>query len=451
MLGLMRIETRLLLRSRLALLVLGLLVALLALAVINGRALMAEQIASRASASAEIAEADAKLRVQLANALPMEEAVLLPMRVQNSVISPLPPLADASAGRASFEPNTATAGLRARADTMFRRTSLENPERLARGHLDLGFVATVLAPLMLIALGAGLFTVDRESGAARLVLAQAGSIGELLVARSLPRLALIALPILGTLALLVLTGPAVPGRSEAAFGWALIALASLAAWWGAVLFVNSFKITSETAALALVSLWTLLTLITPALISANAQLVHPAPSRFAEIAAARAAEINASTVWETDHPDMASNEVAERRASVARSAGINARIDAAVTPVSARFAAALAAQQALTSRLSFLSPPLIASDAMARVSGTDIVATQTFRTAAASHLISVKTSLGAIIENDGLLTSARLEALPTFVAPPVANLPWLPLVWLAALAAASLTMAALRYRSLSLD
>lgn len=328
--GLLGIETRLLLRSRLALLVLALLIAVVALAVANGRALLAEQITARAAATAEIVEANAKLQEQLAKGLPPEEAVLLPLRVRTPVIAPLPPLVDASAGRASFEPNSATAGLRARADTMFRRTSLENPERLARGQLDLGFVAVVIAPLMLIALGAGLFTADRDSGAARLVLAQAGSVGALLVARSLPRLALVALPILVGLLILLLTGPDIPGRAAAALFWALIAMLSLAAWWAAVLLVNSLRITAETAALGLVGLWALLTLVMPALIAANAQLIHPAPSRFAEIAAARSAEINASTAWETDHPDLASGEVASRRASVARGAGINARVEAAV-------------------------------------------------------------------------------------------------------------------------
>lgn len=434
MIGLIVLETRLLLRSKLALLLLALLVSVLALAVVNGRALMAAQMASRAAAEAETVEAIGKVKEQLNKGVPPQEAVVLPLRVQTAVIAPLPPLADASAGRAPFEPNSATASLRARADTMFRRTSLENPERLARGQLDLGFVAVVIAPLMLIALGAGLFSADRDSGAARLVLAQAGSVGTLLVARSLPRLALVALPLLLALLFLLFTGPDVPGRAEAALLWALIALASLAAWWAAVLLVNSLKITAETAALGLVGLWALLTLVMPAMIVASTQLIHPAPSRFAEIAAARSAEINASSAWETDHPDLASDKAASRRASVARSVGINARVEAAVAPVSARFAEALAAQQALASRLAFLSPPLIASDAMAAASGTGLAASQAYRAAAVRHLAEVKARLGDVVAGDGLLTIERLNALPEFTPPPASERPWLALGWLAVLA-----------------
>jgi ABC-2 type transport system permease protein len=435
MIGLIAIETRLLLRSKLALMVLALLSAVLALAVANGRALLTEQMTARAAAAAEIAEATAKLQEQLAKGPPLEEAVLLPTRVRTPIVAPLPPLVDASAGRAAFEPNTATAGLRARADTMFRRTSLENPERLARGQLDLGFVAVVIAPLMLIALGAGLFSADRDSGAARLVLAQAGSVGALLVARSVPRLALVAVPILLALRVLLLAGPDVPGRAQAALLWALIALASLAVWWAAVLLVNSLNITAETAALGLVGLWALFTLVMPALITANAQLVHPAPSRFAEIAAARSAEINASLAWETDHPDLASDKVEARRASVARGVSINDKVEAAVAPVSQRFGEALAAQQALASRLAFLSPPLLASDAMANASGTDLAAAKAFRAAAARHLAEVKASLGAVIAGDGLLTPERLAGLPRFEPPRPDNSAALPaLLWLGLLA-----------------
>jgi len=449
--GLIAIETRLLVRSRLALLVLALLVAVLALAVSNGRALLGEQISAREAATAEIAEASGKLAAQIAKGVPPEEAVFLPLRVRSAIVAPLPPLVDASAGRAAFEPNTASAGLRTRADTMFRRSSLENPERLARGQLDLSFVVVVIAPLMLIALGAGLFTADRDSGAARLVLAQAGSVGALLVARSLPRLALVALPILLALLFLLVTGPDISGRSQAAVMWGLVALISLAAWWAAVLLVNSLKITAETAALGLIGLWALFTLVMPALIAANVQLVHPAPSRFAEIAAARSAEINASSDWETDHPDLASDAAAERRASVARGVSINQKVEAAIAPVSARFADALADQQRLASRLAFLSPPLVASDAMASASGTDLAARQDFRTAAANHVVSVKTSLETVIAGDGILTSQTLAAVPAFKAPAIGMPPWPSLAWLLLLASATTAVAVRRYRRISFD
>jgi ABC-2 type transport system permease protein len=314
----------------------------------------------------------------------------------------------------------------------------------------MAFVAVVVAPLLLVALGHGLFSADRDSGAARLVLAQAGGLGPLLVARSVPRLALVAGPILLALALLLLTGPALPGRAVAAANWAGIALALIAAWWGAILWVNSRNVGADTAALVLVSAWALFTLVLPVLVAASAHWLHPAPSRLAEVAAVRAAEIAASTEWETDHPEMAASEAEARRASVARTAGVNARIEAVVAPVSARFAQALAAQQQATAALAWGVPPLLASQAMADVSGTGPAAALAFRTEAAAHLARFKSALGAVIDDDGLLTPARLASMPRFV-PPQPGRTALPVIlWLSLLAGLLAGCAARNFRRIEL-
>jgi hypothetical protein len=366
----------------------------------------------------------------------------LPVRVRQALVSAVPPLADVTAGRSATDPAVASITLRSRPDTLFRRLSLENPERLMRGSLDLAFIAIVVAPLLLIALGHGLFSADRETGAARLVLAQAGGLGPLLVARSLPRLALVVLPLLLALAILVVTGPDLPGRAAAAAGWAGVAVALLAAWWGAILWVNSRAVGTDTAALALVSGWALFTLVLPVVVAANGQLLHPAPSRLAEMAAVRAAEIAASGAWENDHPDVASSETQARRASVARAAGIAAQVEAAVAPVAMRFAGALAAQQQATAAMAWAVPPLLAGQAMADASGTGLSAALAFRGAATAHLGQFKAALGTVIAGNGLITPAQLAAMPAFAAPAPARSPLPATAWLALLAALLTALAA---------
>ena len=319
-----------------------------------------------------------------------------------------------------------------------------------RGSLDLAFVAVVVAPLLLIALGHGLFSADRDSGASRLVLAQAGGLGPLLLARSVPRLALVILPILLALLLLLLTGPDLPGRSAAAVSWVGIAMALLAAWWGAILWVNSRDVGADTAALALVSAWALFTLVLPVLVAASVQWQHPAPSRLAEVAAVRAAEIAASTEWENDHPEVAASEAAERRASVARAAGISARVEAAVAPVSARVAEALTAQQQASSALAWAVPPLLASRAMADTGGTGLAGGLAFRVEAVAHLARFKAALGAIIAGDGVVTPERLATMPQF-RPPMPTRSAIPAtLWLAALAALFAGMAARNFARVQL-
>lgn len=252
--ALLRLELRVLARQRISLVLLLLALGFCALAYANGRALLAQQLAGRAASASEQAAATARVTEMIAAKADPATAVLYPFRVQLAVLAPVPPLVDFSAGRASFENYATTVSLRARADSLFKRTQLENPEALARGSFDLGFFAVIVAPLLLIGLGYGLFTADRDSGTARLILAQAGAPLRLLAVRSVPRLALVAVPLVATALLLLATGPALPGRAAAAGWWLAVALALLGFWWAVILLVNSLKVSAETAALMLVGL-----------------------------------------------------------------------------------------------------------------------------------------------------------------------------------------------------
>lgn len=224
------IEARLLARERLAWAVLALLGLAAALAAVTGHGFMAQQLEGRRIAARVDPAARARVEAALKPDAAPAMAVLLPYWIRDEAVSPPPPLADFSAGRAPFEPHATTLTLRARPDTLFQRTAVDNPEATARGALDLGFVAVVLAPLALIALGYGLLTADRDSGAARLLLVQGGNPGRVLLARSVPRLALVAAPLLAAALALLATGPAVDGRWAAA-GWWLLAAAALLALW----------------------------------------------------------------------------------------------------------------------------------------------------------------------------------------------------------------------------
>lgn len=451
MLQLIRLEWRQLVRERLALAVLIVGIACCALAFVNGRALLFDQIAARQISDAENTTTIAKFREGLTKPTLPADAILRAQRLSLPVTAPPPPLADFSAGRADTENYSTLARLRARPDTLFKRTQLDNPELLARGSFDLGFVAVVIVPLLLIALGFGLFASDRDSGAARLVLAQGGSVTRVLAARSIARVALVLAPVAVTALVLLLTGPELAGRASAALHWLLIAVALAAFWWAVILLVNSLRITAETAALALVGLWTVLTLVLPALIFAGAQLAYPAPSRFTEIATARSAEIGATAAYENDHANLASDDFAGRLASARKSAEIGRRIDTAITPVTARFDAALAAQQHVVESLRFLSPPLVAGEALASAGGADGRAQIAFRAATADYLTRLKTSLFSTIDAGTSVDLKTYDALPrfTFVRPQTPI--FAPLLFLTAVAGALMWLAARRYRRIELD
>jgi hypothetical protein len=366
------------------------------------------------------------------------------------VVAPLPPLIDATAGRARFDPYATTASLRARADTLFKRTQLGNPELLARGSLDLGFVAIIVAPLLLIGLGHGVFVADCDSGTARLVLAQAGGLARVLVARSLPRLALVIGPLLLALAWLLLTGPDVPGRTSAALSWSLVVMLYLALWWAIILLVNSLRISAETAALALVSAWALVSLVLPAVITAIAQLAYPPPSRFEQIAAARAAEIAATSQWDNDHKQRPEGDVAGAIADLQRGIAIGSTVEAAVDPVSKRFDDRLEQQQGVVSTLSLLSPAQIAADALAASAGTDSASALAFRRSTTAYLQALKAPIIALAKDGSIMTAQAYGALPRYTPPPPRPAPVLAMLYLAGLTVVLGTLAARRFATIKL-
>lgn len=432
MLRLIALEARLLRRDLVACLMLLVLLAATGLAIANGTALIAAQQAGRAAAEAEAAKAETRMAETFSKPIDGVDGIYLPFRVGKAVTAPLPPLVDATAGRAMLDPYATTASLRGRADTLFKRTQLSNPEVLARGSLDLGFVAIIIAPLLLIGLGHGIFVADRDNGTARLVLAQAGGPGRLLVARSVPRLALVVVPLLLALLWLLVTGPALPGRAGAALSWSLIVIFYLAFWWAIILFVNTLRITAETAALALVSAWALVSLVLPALITAIAQITYPPPSRFEQIATARAAEIAATTQWANDHKQAPEGDVAGAVADMRRSVAIASKIESAVAPISAQFDDRLAQQQRIITGLSLLAPAQVAGDALAASAGTDSQSALAFRQSAAGYLKTLQAPINTLANKGEPLTQAAYAALPRFTPPPPQPAPLAAMLYLLA-------------------
>lgn len=446
MLRLVRLESVRLARERFAWVLLGFLALACALAVVNGRALMAQQLEGRAVAAQGDASSRERVEGALDPATSPATAVLIPYWIRAQAVAPSPPLADFSAGRAPFEPHATSITLRSRPDTLFERTAVDNPEALARGSLDLGFIAVVLLPLALISLGYGLFTADRESGAARLLLVQGGSPIRLLFARSLPRFLFALTPLLVAAAVLLVTGPELEARWSAAGWWLLVALVLAALWWAVILLVNSLRIGAETAALTLVSTWALLTLVLPAAITATVQVAYPPPSRFEQIATARAAEVASTTAWENDHADLASEDFEGRLASIRKTLGIGRAVERATAPIAQRFDEQLAGQQRVARTLAWLSPPLVAADAMTMTAGTDVGRQLGFRRMAAGYLSDVKAALSGFVDRGDVMTRSEYDALPTFDWQPQPVRPIWRLVALALLAFAIGAIAVTRLR-----
>jgi hypothetical protein len=412
-------DLRLLARQRLVLVVLAVGLVASALAAVNGarwidhltqaRSGFLERAAADESAYRARFVSDAWTDVDSANA---------PITTRRAFAYPVPLLADFSVGRSDVEPSMARVRMGYRSDMLFRNYQLDNPERLLRGRLDLAFIAVVVAPLLLIALGYGVFSADRDRGTAQLLLAQAGGMGRLLLARSVNRVPLVLLPLALAALALVAVGPQEDGRIAAAALWFAVTTAGLLFWWAVILLVNAMRVSAETAALVLVATWALLVLVAPPLVNAAARAAHPPPSRMAQIIDGRFAEQAATAAYRNDHPSDGTPELQRVKDVIAEYQRISMALEASIGPVAQRFDDQLQAQQTVVSRLAWLSPPMTVSAALAGIAGTDTASYHALRIASRQHLYRYTAALDRGIADNRLFTLADHDALPRFAPPP---------------------------------
>lgn len=419
-------DLRLLAREKLALLVLAIGLSVSALAAVSG-ARWIDHLAHARSAFLDAASREeGEYRARFASdAWTDVDAADAPYSTRRAFAYPVPLLADFSVGRSAIEPSMARVRMGYRADMLFRNYQLDNPERLLRGRLDLAFVMVVVAPLLLIALGYGVFSGERDRGTARLVLAQAGGLGRLLLVRSVNRLLLVLLPLAVAVVALLLVGPREEGRVAAAALWFAVGSVGLLFWWSLILLVNTLRVSADTAALSLVAAWALLVLVAPPLIDAAARAVHPPPSRMAQIVDGRFAEQAATEAYRNDHPSDGKPELQRVKDVIAEYQRISRALQASIAPVAARFDAQLQAQHALVARLSWLSPPMSVSGALAGIAGTDTTSYHALRSASRDYLLRYGAALDRGIAGNRLFTLADHDALPRFAPPPrAAPSPW---------------------------
>lgn len=448
MIALLRMDALRLRRDRLALGVLAAGLVACLLAVVAGHARLTQLTTDRTVVANEAATArqEAGDAWTKAATIPAEDAALLPSRLATTLLLAPPTLVDFSAGRAALEPIAATARLSTRPDALFARYQVGNAEAAARGGIDLSFVAVVLAPLLLIGLGYGVFSADRESGVARLWLAQAGSPLKLLAARGVNRLALVFAPILLAGVTLLLLGPG--DRAGPIVVWLALALLGLLFWWSVVLLVNSFAAAAETAALTLVGTWAVFVFVVPAAIGAAAALINPPPSHFEQIAVARAAEVRANREYDDDHPELSSVTLAGRRASVLKGIEVRQSVAVALAPLVRVRDAEAAAQKRFTRRLALLSPAIVTADALTATAHTDAAFYARQRESAAGHLAPLSTALADAALGRRPVDRATLDALPIFTPPAAPSTPVLPILWLALLTLLLTGWATFRFRQI---
>lgn len=139
-----------------------------------------------------------------------------------------------------------------------------NPSQVAAGHFDLSFVLVYLLPLLVIAVTFDLLSGDRERRTLPMLRASNLPLGKLVLGRLAVRFLLMTALCSG----LVLASLIACGAPGAAFlPWLLASLAYLTFWFSLAALVCGMGWSSARNAGTLLGLWTLLTVLGPALLN----------------------------------------------------------------------------------------------------------------------------------------------------------------------------------------
>lgn len=376
-----------------------------------------------------------------------------PHAVRIRLLAEEPPLIDFAIGRAGLDPILGEATPLTPLHRVFENYQVDNPVRLALARFDFAFLTTLLAPLILIALCAGLLAEERRTGRLALLVAQGARPGRIILARVTARTMLVAVPLTGALVAQAVIGGGLEGARGVAFALFLgVALGGLLIWAGVCVAVNSLIRQGAAGAVSLFAVWLVLGAAGPSVITAAGQALAPAPSRLAFLADARRAEIAAvrsaeslAQAYLNDHPELEQGGFdvpgwAKSRYLVSLS------IDEALVPVRAAFDASLERQMAFATALQALTPTLAQSIAMTDLAGTSARAALDRQTAARAEVAAFRAAMGPAIMGGRGLSPAEVASwtprpLPARTFAPPASLLWL-LTWL--LAVWGLALAALR-------
>ncbi len=338
-------------------------------------------------------------------------------------VLPRAPLAPLSVGQSDLLPSYYKVTLDTR-EALFAGDELENPANLLTGSFDVAFVIVFLYPLVILALSYNLLSGEKENGTLSLTLSQPVSLAQLASAKILVRGAVAlgltcAFTLLGALGAGVdLSSPGAPAALWAFFG--VTAVYGLF-WFSLALLVNSFGRGSATNALVLAGAWLILALVIPSTVALLATTVYPVPSRVEMILAVRSATQDASTrgaqllgAYFADHPEMAPEGEIDAGDYYSRKFVIEEEVAKQVAPLSGRFEAQIRGQQAVVSKLQYISPAVLTQQSLNDLAGTSYARFAHFQRETERFASEWKAHFLPLVYKRAEFTAEGLAELPRF-------------------------------------
>jgi ABC-2 type transport system permease protein len=335
---------------------------------------------------------------------------------------PLAPLTAWSIGQRDLLPSYLKVGTLSRDAWMFE-DEIEHPLHLALGRFDLAYVAIVLLPLIALALSFDLLSSEREAGTLPLLLAQPLTLGTVVAAKGLVRVAWLGVMVITIVGAGVLLAPPEawsPALIARAGLWTATAFVYSVFWVGLAALVNLFGGGSAANAVRLTACWMLLVIVVPAVLALAAAALHPAPPRL--VVHERGRELRRdmgpqlADILEAHyqrHPDQRPATFDQTDWAPGYYASQIPR-DAALQPLYDAHDAQAAAQQALVDRWRWISPALLAQASFHDLSGTSPREFQRFMAAVASFHDAWRAFFYPRLFARAPMTAADYDRLPAF-------------------------------------
>ncbi|MBY0374991.1 MAG: DUF3526 domain-containing protein, partial [Bryobacteraceae bacterium] len=192
-------------------------------------------------------------------------------------------------------------------------------------------------------------------------------------------------------------------------------------WFTLAVAVNAWGKSSATNALVLAGAWLGWAILVPSLLHLTSSSLYPVPSRVEMIQAMRSAGKEAQKKgsqtlarFYEDHPELAPAGEAKAPDFASLTYASQIEIDRMVAPILKNFDAQVASQQAVVDRFSYLSPAVLAQQALNDLAGTGLGAYQHFQAQADRFLKTWQEYFFPKIFARERISAAGLRQLPEY-------------------------------------
>lgn len=256
---------------------------------------------------------------------------------------------------------------------------IENPWNLLSGYFDPAFVIIYLFPLLIFALSYNLLSGEREQGTLKMLLAQPVPLTTIVMGKLLVRAMVLLVPMIILPAATVLIARSQVGALHdipQLLLWAGLVSVYGLFWFALALAINVLGKSSATNAMLLIGVWLAFTLVVPVVLNVLITTVHPTPSRIQMMSDARNATVALGERYKHLDYERPRAPMPEGKVDVPGFMLYNYSVQRDLTrwlrPVLSEFAARLRRQQDLADSYRFLSPAVVAYEALSDLSGTSM-------------------------------------------------------------------------------